>query len=124
MSADDVALLLLRGECKDAGITAPARFAPAAVASARSSVERWAREGRIFAIQGRYPRYQFDDRGRPYPPIERAVQIFGQSEPMRVGNWFAFPNVHLGGKRPHELLATSPGQVEHALQKAAALISG
>lgn len=123
LSAQDVALLLLRGECLEAGVEPPARYSPPAVISAVGSVERWTREGRIFAVQGRYPAYQFDERGRPFTLIERALQVFGRADPMRVGNWFAFPNAYLGGRRPHELLAAAPRNVELALQRAAALVA-
>jgi hypothetical protein len=117
LSAEEVALLILRGECAEAGISVPARFAPQAVASAISSVQRWTAEGRIFAIHDLYPRYQFDARGRPHPPVERALDVFGRSETLRVGNWFVAPNRNLGGKRPQELLATAPAFVVLALQK-------
>ncbi len=117
LSADEVALLILSGECAEAGISAPARFSPEAVASAVNSVKRWTEEGRIFAIHELYPRYQFDSRGRPHAPVERALAVFGRSEALRIGNWFAAPNPSLGGKRPQELLATAPAFVVLALQK-------
>ncbi len=116
LSAEDVAHLLLSGEFLDAGVPVPRKFAPQAVASAISSVERWTREGRIFAIHDLYPRYQFDSRGRPYPPVERALAVLGSAELLRVGNWFATPNIHLGGRRPQELLPTAPGEVLRALE--------
>lgn len=121
LSAQEVALLLLRGECSEAGIAPPARFAPQAVSSAVGSVERWTREGRIFAVQGRYPAYQFDQRGRPHAVVERALKVFGP-DPLRAGNWFAFPNAYLGGHRPQEMLSVAPRNVELALQKASALV--
>jgi hypothetical protein len=123
LSAEDVSLLILRGECAEAGISVPARFSPQAVASANSSVERWAAEGRVFAIHDLYPRYQFDGRGRPHPPVERALAVFGRDETLRVGNWFASPNPHLGGKRPQELLATAPAFVIMALEKARQILT-
>jgi hypothetical protein len=123
LSAEEVALLILRGECAEAGISVPPRFAPQAVESAISSVERWTAEGRIFAIHDLYPRYQFDSRGRPHPPVETALAIFGRVETLRIGNWFAAANPYLGGKRPQELLATAPGFVVMALQKIAPSIA-
>lgn len=116
LSAEEVALLILRGECLDAGISVPAKFSAQALESALGSVERWTREGRIFAIHELYPRYQFDGRGRPLAPIERALAVFGRTEVLRVGNWFAAANPHLGGKRPQELLTTAPAFVAMALQ--------
>jgi hypothetical protein len=120
LTAEEVAHLLLTGECLDARVSVPARFAQQAVTSAVSSVQRWAREGRIFAIHDLYPRYQFDGRGRPYPAIERAVQIFGAADTLRIGNWFAAPNADLGGRRPQELLASASDEVLRALERAIA----
>jgi len=117
ISAQDVAQLLLAGECRDARVSVPARFSPQAVESAISSVQRWTREGRIFAINDLYPRYQFDSKGRPYPLIECALAVFGAANLLRVGNWFATPNAILGGSRPQELLATKPADVMHALRR-------
>jgi hypothetical protein len=119
LSAEEVAHLLLTGECLDARVRVPARFSPQAIASAVSSVERWTSEGRIFAIHELYPRYQFDDRGRPYAAIERALAVFGAEDPLQVGNWFAAPNPLLGGNRPQKLLATDPDRVQRALEEIA-----
>ncbi len=118
LSADDVARLLLTGEFLDAGVSVPANFAPQALASAVSSVQRWTQEGRVFAIHDLYPRYQFDRRGRPYPCIERAIARLGGEGELRVGNWLATPNEHLQGRRPQELLATAPAEILHALEHA------
>jgi hypothetical protein len=118
LSAEDVARLLLTGEFLDAGVSVPPSFAPQALASAKSSVERWTREGRVFAIHDLYPRYQFDRRGRPHPPIERALALLGKEGVLRVGNWFATPNAYLQGRRPQELLATAPADVLRALDHA------
>jgi hypothetical protein len=117
LSAEDVALLILRGECAEAGVSAPARFAPQAVQSALQSVERWHEQGQIFAIHDLFPRYQFDGRGRPHAPVETAIVVFGRADPLRVGNWFSSPNPYLGGKRPQELLATAPAFVMLALRR-------
>lgn len=116
LSAEDVAQMILSGECLDARVSVPPRFAPAAVRSAVNSVERWQREGRIFAIHELFPRYQFDARGRPYAPVERALAVLGTGNVLRVGNWFATPNLHLDGRRPQELLATAPDEVLRALE--------
>jgi len=118
MTAEEVALLLLSGEFLEAGVPVPATFAPLALESAVSSVERWEQEGRIFAIHDLYPRYQFDSRGRPYPAIERALAILGGSDLLKIGNWFASPNAHLQGRRPRELLGTRSGDVLRALEQA------
>ena len=117
LCAEDVARLLLAGEFLDAGVSVPAAFAPQALASAVSSVERWTQEGRIFAIHDLYPRYQFDRRGRPHPPVERALARLGDEGVLRVGNWFATPNEYLQGRRPQELLASAPADVLRALER-------
>lgn len=117
LSAEEVALLILHGECAEAGVSVPARFSPHAIDSAIRSVQRWTQEGRIFAIHELYPRYQFDGRGRPHPAVERALAIIGRRDPLKVGNWFASANPFLGGKRPQELIATAPVFVVLALQK-------
>jgi hypothetical protein len=119
MTAEEVAVLLLSGEFLDAGVPVPAAFAPLAVESAVNSVRRWTQEGRIFAIHELYPRYQFDSHGRPYAAVECALAVLGCEQPLRVGNWFATPNVHLKGRRPQELLASSPAEVLQALERAA-----
>jgi len=118
MTAEDVAHLLLSGEFLEAGVPVPATFAPLALESAASSVKRWQQEGRIFAIHDLYPRYQFDSRGRPYPAIERALAVLGSCDLLKVGNWFASPNLHLQGRRPRELLASASGDVLRALEQA------
>ena len=118
LAAEDVARLLLAGEFLDAGVSVPSSFAPQALDSAVSSVERWTQEGRIFAIHDLYPRYQFDRRGRPYPAVERAIARLGTEGVLRVGNWFATPNELLQGRRPQELLATAPADVLRALERA------
>ena len=117
LTAEEIALMLLRGECAEAGISAPARFSAQALQSAKNSVERWGREGRIFAIHELYPRYQFDGRGRPHAAVERVLAVLGRADTLRVGNWFASANPYLGGKRPQELLATAPAFVILALYK-------
>ncbi len=117
LSAEEVAMLILRGECAEAGISVPARFSAQALQSAVSSVERWAREGRIFAIHELFPRYQFDGRGRPHAAVERVLSVLDRRDPLRVGNWFASANPYLGGKRPQELLGTAPAFVILALYK-------
>jgi hypothetical protein len=124
LSAEDVALLILRGECAEAGISVPARFSPQAVVSAVSSVERWTREGRIFAIHDLYPRYQFDGRGRPHASVERVLSVLCRNDPLRVGNWFATANPYLGGKRPQEMLSTAPAFVILALLKSVQQFAG
>lgn len=118
LSAEDVAHLLLSGEFLDAGVAVPTRFAPQAVASAVSSVERWRDEGRIFAIHDLYPRYQFDSRGRPHPAVERTVKVLGAEDVLRLGSWFSSPNRYLEGRRPQELLSIAPVDVLRALEHA------
>lgn len=118
LTAEDVARLILRGEFLDAGVSVPSRLAPQALASALDSVQRWTREGRIFAVHDLYPRYQFDDRGRPYPAIESALAQLGGANTLAVGNWFATPNRTLHGRRPQELLASAPADVQRALEAA------
>jgi len=117
LSAEEVAQRLLTGECREAGVTVPARFAPQALASALSSVQRWTREGRIFCIQNRYAQFQFDSQGRPHPLIESALAILGRADALRVGRWFAGPNQHLGGKCPQDLVASAPEAVQYALER-------
>ena len=116
LSAEEVANMLLAGEFVEAGVPVPRAFAPLAIESALSSVERWTREGRIFSIHDLYPRYQFDAHGRPHPTVERAIEVLGSADPLRVGNWFTAPNAYLNGRRPQELLAIAPGQVLRALE--------
>jgi len=115
LTAEDVAKLLLQGEFLEAGVTVPSRFAPQALASAENSVHRWTEDGRIFAIHDLYPRYQFDENGRPFAIIERAIHVFGKEDPLRVGNWFSTRNGHLDGHRPQELLESQPAEVLRAL---------
>jgi len=118
LSVEEVAHLLLAGEFVEARVPVPARFSPEALASAVSSIERWREEGRVFAIHDLYPRYQFDNRGRPHPAVERALMALGSADALRLGNWFSAPNRHLDGKRPQELLAIAPVDVLRALELA------
>ena len=119
LSAEEVALMVLAGECKDAGVSVPAQFSKQAIESAVCSVERWRDEGRVFAIHDLYPRYQFDGRGHPIVVIERVLAVLGTDDPLRVGNWFSAPHRHLMGRRPQELLAVAPTDVLHALDRTA-----
>jgi hypothetical protein len=117
LTAEDVALLVVRGEYLEAGVTVPQRFAPQALESARKSVLRWTAERRIFQIHDLYPRYQFDGFGRPRAAIERAIAALGTGGPLHVGNWFSAPNRHLDGKRPQQLLDFAPDEVMRALAR-------
>jgi len=108
--------MIVAGEYLDAGVMPPARLAPPALASAVNSVYRWTSEGRIFAVHELYPRYQFDDNGRPHAAVEQVLLHLGTTDLLRVGNWFAEPNVHLDGRRPQDLLASASAQVLQALQ--------
>jgi len=118
LSAEEVAHLLLAGEFEDARVPVPAQFSPQVLTSAIRSVERWRDEGRIFAIQDLYPRYQFDSRGRPHPAIETALGALGAADVLRLGSWFSTPNRYLAGRRPQELLAIAPVDVLRALEHA------
>ncbi len=118
LSSEDVAQMLLCGECLEARVSVPLRFSPQALASAVRSVQRWQQEGRIFAVHDLYPSYQFDSLGRPHPPVERALAVLGSAGVLRVGNWFALPNTHLQGRRPQDLLATEADAVVLALAHA------
>jgi len=79
---------------------------PHAVAS------RWQKEGKIFSIdragQTLYPKYLFDEFGKPFPAVAQILGCFAAYRPFRVASWFESINGMLHGKRPREMLGSAP----------------
>ncbi|WP_218511957.1 hypothetical protein [Variovorax sp. dw_308] len=85
------------------------------VVNARSGVNRWRANGRIFGIdhQGRelYPAYVFDATWRPLPAIRKVLDVLTGLPPILIAGWFESTSSALGGKRPRELIASDPDAV-------------
>lgn len=84
---------------------------------------RWKRDGRIFAIRHHgtdyYPEYALDPKTgyRPREAMARILGTFaGTKDEWAIAAWFASVNSFLGGRRPLDLLARSPGLVVAAAE--------
>jgi hypothetical protein len=73
---------------------------------------------RLFAIedQGKtlFPAYVFNTAGEPVPQLQDILHLFHDYSPCRIGGWFESTSSALGGKRPREVLHSSPGAVVEA----------
>ena len=80
---------------------------------------RWKREGRIFSIKPAgsvelFPAYGLDASSdfRPVKELAEVIKIFADSkDSWGLAYWFASINSFLGGRRPQDVLSTSPGEV-------------
>ena len=80
---------------------------------------RWKREGRIFSIKPGgsvelFPSYGLDASSgyRPTKALTEVIKVLAdRKDSWGLAYWFASANSFLGGRRPQEILATSPGEV-------------
>jgi len=80
---------------------------------------RWKREGRIFSIKPAgsvelFPAYGLDASGgfRPAKELAEVIKILAdRKDGWGLAYWFASINSFLGGRRPQDVLATSPNEV-------------
>lgn len=82
---------------------------------------KWKKQGLIFAINhggiDYFPGYGLDrDAGfRPVKPLAKIIEAFaGHKDGWGMAYWFRSDNGFLGGKRPQDLLASTPGRVIEA----------
>ena len=92
----------------------------ASQAGCADTMARWAREGRLFALDigGRavYPAYAFDAAGEPLPVVERVLQNLSRHDALALACWFESPNAYLDGSRPREMLVTDAERVVAAAE--------
>lgn len=76
---------------------------------------RWAREGKVFAVQAQgrrlFPAFQFDADGAPLPVIADVITAYGPASGTGLALWCTAPNGHLDGLRPVDLLVSDPEAV-------------
>lgn len=82
---------------------------------------KWKKQGLIFAISHNgvdyFPGYGLDREAgfRPIKAMAKVIETFaGHKDGWGMAYWFRSDNSFLGGKRPQDLLATSPEQVIEA----------
>ncbi|MFL6258702.1 MAG: phasin family protein [Thermoanaerobaculia bacterium] len=90
-----------------------------------SECERLLRERKIFAVTHRdntyVPSFQFDEKGKPRPAVERVIQILGKdTSDWGLALWFTAANGSLDDKRPVDLLSSHPEEVVQAAEQEAA----
>lgn len=85
------------------------------VVNARSTVNRWLANGRIFGIDHRgkklYPAYAFDENWRPLPAVKEILSVLSGFSSFRIACWFESTSAMLSGKRPREVVASGPDAV-------------
>jgi hypothetical protein len=98
------------------------------VVNARSTVNRWQANGRIFGIddQGEqlYPAYVFDAAWRPLPAIRKVLVVLTGHAPFSIAAWFESTSSALSGKRPRELIESNPDAVLAAAEDHVAHLTG
>ncbi len=83
-----------------------------------AQLQRWKRDGAIFAIARSgidyFPGYTLDPNldYRPYRALKKVIAHFeGAKDAWGVASWFQSSNSFLAGKRPMDILAKYPGEV-------------
>lgn len=76
----------------------------------------WCRQDRTFAIEENghlyFPGFQFDRDGQPRQVIADAVTLLGRGlSPWELALWFTSDNGWLDGRRPADILDSSPPEV-------------
>lgn len=82
----------------------------------------WKKKGRIFSIPfgrtERFPVFQFDPSGRPWEVVEAVLRALPKGRSgWEVALWFSASNDRLGGKRPVDLIESSPDSVARAARE-------
>ena len=81
-------------------------------ANLSAAAHRWKERKLVFALRhdrrDMYPRYAFGDDFAPLPALKDILEVFGNASPTRIAGWFESTSSFLGGRRPREVLATSP----------------
>jgi hypothetical protein len=88
-------------------------------ANQRALASRWAREGKIFAVdwhsQRLYPRFQFAEDRSPLPAIASVLRALPRAEmsDWEVALWWTAANGWLGGQRPVDALRQAAPEDDH-----------
>ena len=82
----------------------------------------WRNKKRIFSIDHKgkiyYPKFQFDDHGKPRKVIAEIIKIFDEDNPgWQLALWFTTPNAVLEGKKPVELIESNPEDIIKAIKE-------
>ncbi len=98
----------------------------------RQAVSDLAKRGRLLALGGpggrkRYPAFQFNSTGRPYPEIQKVIEIFSGvvQTPYTIASWLVSPQDLLAGETPVSWLQTGKdsSQLVAAAQRSAGELS-
>lgn len=72
----------------------------------------WEREGKIFSVknldQVLYARFQFDEKLRPIPVIQKVLELLKAADGWAIAAWFAFPNGWISVLRNGEMVPAAP----------------
>ena len=93
---------------------------------------KWKKQGQIFAIHhggvDYFPDFGLDREAgfRPLKALAKIIETFaGQKDSWGMAYWFRSDNSYLGGKRPQDLLTSTPEQViEAAMDEVQAVAHG
>ena len=92
-----------------------AEYARLGPANPIATVSRWKQQGRIFALhwggKDYYPRYALGADFHPLPAIKDILAVLAGYAPELLAAWFDSTSRFLDGKRPRELVTTTPAMV-------------
>lgn len=82
----------------------------------------WRKKKRIFSVDHKgkiyYPKFQFDDHGKPRKVMTEIIKIFDEDTPgWQLALWFTTPNAVLDGKKPVELIESIPQNIVKAIKE-------
>jgi len=84
----------------------------------QTQLQQWLSDGTIFAVEwdgeARFASYLFGPDRHPVAGIATVLQILEGSSARSVAAWFESASSYLGGRRPRQLIATSPELVADA----------
>jgi hypothetical protein len=86
------------------------------------TVRKWLERGQVFAIevtkegsQTRFPAFQFDEAGRPWPVLKKALTILREHlSPWSIAMWFYAPRPVFGNKRAADIMSQEEAILEVA----------
>jgi hypothetical protein len=100
--------------------------------NSRQAVSDLAKRGRLLALDGPggrklYPAFQFSSKGRPYPEIQKVLEMFAGvvETPYTIASWFVSPQDLLAGETPKDWLRAGKdsSQLLTAAQRSAGELS-
>ncbi len=82
----------------------------------------WRKKKKIFSVDHKgkiyYPKFQFDDHGKPRKVIAEIIKIFDEDQPgWQLALWFTTSNTVLDGKKPIELIESNPQHLVKAIKE-------